>query len=265
MITAMYNKFLNEGVTEDYVGLLHSILKTSLNTAVKWEYVHSNILTKVTKPRKQKKEMQTWSFEEARKFLDYMKKDKQYYYILYMLAIYTGMRRGEILGLRWGDINFETEKINIKRTLYYTPNEGIYVQSTKNEQSSRAISISNFVIEELKKYRISQKESGLQLGIIFSDDSYVVTKETGQPLNPNGIYIHFTRAIEKVGLKKIRFHDLRHTHATLMLHLGEHPKIVSERLGHSSIEMTMNTYSHVTLDMQKESSDRFEKAFRKTN
>lgn len=89
--------------------------------------------------------------------------------------------------------------------------------------------------------------------------------EKGGPLNPNYVYNHFSKAIKKANVKKIRFHDLRHTHASLMLLLGEHPKIVSERLGHSSIEMTMNTYSHVTFDMQKESSDRFEKTFQQTN
>jgi integrase len=106
-------------------------------------------------------------------------------------------------------------------------------------------------------------ERKLKFGIPYSEDGYITANSKGEPLNPNYVYNHFTKMIEKAGVKKIRFHDLRHTHATIMLQLGEHPKIVSERLGHSSIEMTMNTYSHVTPDMQQESSDRFERALKK--
>jgi integrase len=118
------------------------------------------------------------------------------------------------------------------------------------------------VIHELKKYRVWQMEIQLQFGIPYSEVGYITSNLKGEPLNPNYVYNHFFKMIEKAGVKKIRFHDLRHTHATIMLQLGEHPKVVSERLGHSSIEMAMNTYSHVTSDTKQESSDRFERAMR---
>ncbi|WP_111643807.1 tyrosine-type recombinase/integrase [Paranoxybacillus vitaminiphilus] len=105
-------------------------------------------------------------------------------------------------------------------------------------------------------------ERQLQFGIPYSETGYITSNLKGEPLNPNYVYNHFSQMIKKSGVRRIRFHDLRHTHATIMLQLGEHPKVVSERLGHSSIEMTMNTYSHVTPDMQQESSNRFERAMR---
>ncbi|GGE63525.1 site-specific integrase [Priestia taiwanensis] len=255
----------DENLSEEYVGTVHAVLGTAFNTAVKWEYIKSNVFKKVSKPRKKKKEMQTWSFEEARNFLEYAKKGKRHYYMLYLLAIYTGMRRSKILGIRWSDVNFETGKIGVKRTLYYTSEQGIIVQSTKNSQSMRSISISDFVLDELKQHKVWQLERKLQFNIPYYEESYITANETGDPLSPSHVYGHFSKAVKNAGIKKIRFHDLRHTHASLMLLLGEHPKIVSERLGHSSIEMTMNTYSHVTFYMQKESSNRFEEALKKTN
>jgi integrase len=264
MITKYYRSLINEGLSEEYVEYIHSILKKAFDTAVKWEYVKSNIIHKVDKPKRKRKQVNTWSIEECNRFLEYAKKDsKPHFYILYLLAIYTGMRRGEILGLKWTDVNFEQKKISVSRTLYYTKENGIFEQSTKNEGSVRVISISDFVINELKKHRIWQMERKLQFGIPYSEDGYITANSKGEPLNPNYVYNHFAKMIEKAGVRKIRFHDLRHTHATIMLQLGEHPKVVSERLGHSSIEMTMNTYSHVTPDMQQESSDRFERALKK--
>lgn len=106
-----------------------------------------------------------------------------------------------------------------------------------------------------------QKERQLQLGIPYNVDNFIPVNEKGRAFKPNYVYNNFRRMISEAGAPQIRFHDLRHTHATIMLQMGEHPKVISERLGHSSIQMTMNTYSHVTFDMQKESSDRFEKVF----
>ncbi|SDH62067.1 Phage integrase family protein [Aneurinibacillus thermoaerophilus] len=107
-----------------------------------------------------------------------------------------------------------------------------------------------------------QQKMKLRLGNAYQDNGYIISKENGEPINPNYIFNHFKKLLQKANVPPIRFHDLRHTHATIMLKLGEHPKIVSERLGHSSIQMTLNTYSHVTLDMQKEASDRFEQAIK---
>ncbi|MGE8079068.1 tyrosine-type recombinase/integrase [Peribacillus loiseleuriae] len=263
MITKYYNSLLEEGLSEEYIDYIHSILKTPLNTAIKWEFIKTNPVVKADKPSIKKKSVSTWSIEECNAFLSKANEDsKPHFYILYLLAIYTGMRRGEILGLKWSDIIFPQKKISIARTLYYIHDQGIIEQSTKNDGSNRVISISDMVISELKKHQLWQKERKLKYGIPYSEDGYITANHKGEALNPNYVYNHFIKMIKKTGLKKIRFHDLRHTHATIMLQLGEHPKIVSERLGHSSIEMTMNTYSHVTPDMQQDSSDRFEEALK---
>jgi integrase len=182
--------------------------------------------------------------------------------MLYLLAIFTGMRRGEILALRWKDCMLDEGKISVNKTLSYIKGQGIVCQETKTGRSYRVISISDTVIEELKRYRIHQQKMKLRLGNAYQDNGYIISKENDEPINPNYIFNHFKKLLQKANVPPIRFHDLRHTHATIMLKLGEHPKIVSERLGHSSIQMTLNTYSHVTLDMQKEASDRFEQAIK---
>ncbi|MFJ5622023.1 site-specific integrase [Peribacillus loiseleuriae] len=144
-----------------------------------------------------------------------MEDSKPHFYILYLLAIYTGMRRGEILGLKWSDVNFTQKKISIVRTLYYIPDQGIIEQSTKNDGSARVISISDLVINELKKHQLWQKERKLEYGIPYSEDGYITANNKGEALNPNYVYNHFVKMIKKSELKKIRFHDLRHTHATV--------------------------------------------------
>jgi integrase len=261
-IMRFYTSLLEEGISEEFVQYLHIILKKSFTTAIKWGLLKNNIMNKVDKPRRKRKEMQVWTLEEATRFLEEAKKSRPHFYMLYLLAIFTGMRKGEILALRWKDCMLDERKISVSKTLSYIKGQGIVCQETKTERSNRIISISDTVIEELKRYRIHQQKVKLMLGNAYQDNGYIIAKENGEPLNPNYVFNHFKKLLQKASVPPIRFHDLRHTHATIMLGLGEHPKIVSERLGHSSIQITLNTYSHVTYDMQKEASDRFEQAIK---
>lgn len=260
-----YSSLLDEGISEEFIQYLHSILANSFGTAVKWGVLKNNIMTNVDRPRCKRKELNVWTLEEATRFLETAKNTKPHYYILYLLAIFTGMRRGEILALQWKDCMLDEGKISVSKTLSYVRGQGIVCQETKTGRSCRVVSISETLIKELKQYRLYQQKIKLMLGEAYQDNDYIVAKENGTCINPQYIFNHFKKLVQKANVPSIRFHDLlRHTHATIMLKLGEHPKIVSERLGHSSIQMTLNVYSHVTMDMQKDSSDRFDQAFQDT-
>ncbi|GAW91903.1 site-specific integrase [Calderihabitans maritimus] len=167
------------------------------------------------------------------------------------------MRRGEILGLRWKDIDLKKGTISIRQILVTTA-EGLRFQEPKTEKSRRSVAISPAVIEALKKHRQRQLEEALILGKPEAAKGLVFTSQAGTPINPRNLARHFESVIKKEGLPPIPFHALRHTHATLMLQGGVHPKVVSERLGHSGIGTTMDIYSHVMPDMQKEAAEKFE-------
>ncbi|WP_353936496.1 tyrosine-type recombinase/integrase [uncultured Brevibacillus sp.] len=138
--------------------------------------------------------------------------------------------------------------------------QGIVTQETETGRSNRVVSISETIIQALKHHKVLQQQDRDLFGEVYLNNGFVIALKDGSPLNPNYVHNHCKRVVEFLDLPKIRFHDLQHTHAPIMLRLGEHPKIVSERLGHSSIQMTLNTYSHVTFYMQKESADRFGQA-----
>lgn len=264
LISRYYKELLDEGLTEEYIKYIHAILKSSSKTAVDWKYIKNNFMDNVKAPTIQKKDIKTWSIDECNHFLDVMRQQKDHIHMLNYLAIYTGMRRGELLGIKWGNIDFEGKRIFIEHSLYYIGGQGLVLQSPKKASGKRNISISDDVVEELKKYKIKKQEQLLQVGMKLSNDHFVISAFGGEPVNPNTIHKQFLYDIKRAGLKRIRFHDLRHTHATIMLEIGENPKVVSERLGHSNISMTLGKYSHVRPNMQQSSADHFAEALKKT-
>ncbi|WP_139490112.1 site-specific integrase [Brevibacillus dissolubilis] len=261
-VQRFYSQKTKQGLSPDYIRYMHNILNKSLKHAAKWELIPKNIIELVDPPRLRDKEIQTWTLEEATEFLEYSKNHGERFYIGYLLAIYTGMRRGEILGLRWKDCNLKQAKASIRQTLYRT-RQGLIFQEPKTKSSKRQISLPQTVVDALNKYRIRQNTRKLSLGTAYHDHDLIVCTEDGKPVEPRNFVRHFDRMIKESGSPKIRFHDLRHTHATILLQIGEHPKVVSERLGHSRISVTLDTYSHVLPDMQKDAAENFEKAMKK--
>lgn len=252
-VHSLYNKMINEeGLSKSYARTVHNLLSTIFTYAIKSNKVKINIMEKVDAPIPEHKEMQTWSVEEIDKFLNETKDAPTH--IAYVLAIYIGMRMGEILGLRWKDIDFNNKTIHIVQTLVRIGG-GFDFQEPKTKNSKRQITITDDVIEELKKHKEQQK----------TESELVVTTSLGTPYSPRNLQRNFNMFIDRAKVTKIRFHDLRHTHATLLLKLGENPKIVSERLGHSKITVTLDTYSHVLPDMQKQASENFSNLLRGQN
>jgi len=157
--------------------------------------------------------------------------------LVVLIAINTGLRRGEILGLEWSNVDLENKKIHIvNRALK---------KETETRAGRRAISISKSLISELKKTMTKQKENKLWFGADYFGNDYVCVWENGKEISLNYITQAFRKSILKLEIPHIRFHDLRHTHASLLLQKGVHPKVVQERLGHSKVSITLDTYSHL--------------------
>ena len=179
-----------------------------------------------------------------------------------MLALTTGMRRGELLGLKWADIDLENHFLQVRRTLDFLAGYGGYAETEpKTARGRRKIMLPDFVVEALKQHRVQQLELRLKVGADWQEQDYVFTGLKGGPLNPRYILKLFDRLLQEAGLPHMRFHDMRHSAATLLLSMGVNPKVVQEILGHSNISMTMDTYSHVLPSIHKEAMDKWDDAF----
>jgi integrase len=261
-IQKFYSSKVEEGLSSSYVKNMHNIVSKSLKAAYEWGMIQKNIASLIKAPRPLKCDMQTWTLEQSNQFLEGAKVSKLF--IVFAIAIYTGMRKGEILGLRWSDVDLEDAKLTVRQTLTYTDGQFIY-NEPKTKESTRVISISDYLVQAFRKHQLKQKEIKLALGEGYQDHGLVVATKYGTPIGPRDVNKDFDRYIERSGLPKIRFHDLRHTHATILLmELGENVNVVSERLGHEGIQITLETYAHVLPNMQKNLAQNFDAAMKKT-
>ena len=179
-------------------------------------------------------------------------------YLPVLLAAATGMRRGELLALRWRDVDLSTSRATISQALEQTK-EGVRFKTPKTDRSRRTIALPKFAVDALETHRKEQAEQRLKLGPAYESQDLVIARADGSPWPPDTFSTAFASFIRRSGLSRIRFHDLRHTHATQLLKQGVHPKVVSERLGHSKIGITLDTYSHVLPGMQEDAALRIEK------
>jgi len=201
--------------------------------------------------------MQTWDEDDITSFLNFAK--DPVYYELFYLALFTGMRRSELLALRWADVDFVFSQIYVNRTLHQLKDGSYIFTEPKSAKSRRTIALPPSATLLLKDhYEKRTLERGLS-GISLTDNDLVFSTLEGKPLRPNTITRAWNTLAIRAGLKAIRFHDARHTHTSLMLKSGTHPKIVQERLGHSSIGATLDTYSHVTPGLQQAAAESFDR------
>ncbi len=203
--------------------------------------------------------MQTLSPEEATRFLDAARETD--YYVYFSTLLYTGLRRGELLALRWRNLDLDSGALTVVETAYKLGNGEYRIKEPKTAQSRRTVTLPSSLVELFKVYMTDQELLRIQLGISLNADDFVFIRPDGSPINPSAVSLAFLRIIKKAGLRGIRVHDLRHTHATLMLKAGVHPKVVSERLGHANIGITLDIYSHVLPGMQEAAAEKFDRIF----
>ncbi|MFH0768983.1 MAG: site-specific integrase [Chloroflexota bacterium] len=213
-------------------------------------------------PRVQHHEMQTMNETDVHIFLE-MARSTQYYPLFYT-ALFTGMRRSELLALRWCDLDLILCQLSVNRTLHHLKDGEIVYRQPKTDKSRRLVSISPSMVSVLKEHRAQQEQLRQTLGLSLNDADLVFCQHDGRPLLPNSVTHAWVKLAGRAGLKGIRLHDARHTHASLMLKQGIHPKIVQERLGHSSIQITLDTYSHVAPGLQQAAANRFDEIMKIT-
>jgi integrase len=199
------------------------------------------------------------SADETKLFLEKARDDK--WYSAFLLALETGMRPEEYLGLKWSDIDFDRGLVTVRRALVWIKGGGWKFEEPKTSQSRRSIPVTSSALAALKRHKVDQAEHILKLGADYQKHDLVFASETGTPLLWRNLRNrHFKKILERAGLPKaLRLYDLRHTCATLLLSAGVNPKIVSERLGHASVVLTLDTYSHVLPNMQQTATDEIER------
>lgn len=241
----------NSGLAQATVKIIKNVLSKAFQTAVDWELIKKNPTERVKVPSIVKKEKEVWTAEEAKVFLENC--DQLRWLVAFTLALHTGMRRGEILALKWKNVDLEQRTIKIKESLAYTKEKGLIFKSAKTTNSVREIVIPPSLVDLLMKIKEEQKEIKRRMGPSYNNNDLVICTEDGKPIYLRNLLRTFKRIIHRAGVKEITLHDLRHSNATLLMKQGINPKIVSERLGHANVGITLDIYSHTDLEMQKES------------
>lgn len=233
---------------------IHIIIHNSLELAVKWNIISQNPAKLIETPKLKRKEMKVWEAHEAKHFLEVAKEDRLY--IACLLALMAGVRQGELLALRWQDVDFKKKRIYITQTLSHDGKE--IVPDAKSDAGIRSVAISKRVVAALKEHKKEQAKERLKSDGQWQDHGLVVCTKVGTPKSPRNLLRVWYRLLKKSELPEIRFHDLRHTCATLLLKQGMSPKVVAERLGHADIEILLNTYAHVLPSMQEAAAEMIE-------
>jgi len=244
------------GLSAQTVQHHHRVLYEALKHAVKHGILMRNVGEAVDPPRPEHKEMATLDPNAVNRLLDAGRRTP--YYVLFYTAVYTGLRRSELLALRWCHVDLDLATLSVVETLHQLHNRELVFRQPKSKWGRRQIALSPSLAILLREHKAKQEATRKLLGLEPSPSDLVFSQPNGSPLQPDSITQAFTRLARSIGLRGVRFHDLRHTHATLMLRQGIHPKIVSERLGHSSIAITLDTYSHVLPGLQEAAAQRFE-------
>lgn len=257
-IQKFYNSMLDKELSPRTVRYTHSVLRSALNQAVKWGLLYRNPADLVDLPKQKKEEMKVLTPAEAARFMEATRYSQ--WKALFSLLLASGMRPGEALGLKWTDIDFEKGRVHVQRALSRTK-EGWRLEEPKTAQSRRSIPIPFNVLQDLKELKSEQAQEKLQnkKNPKYKDHGLVFANNNGDPPDYRNIFNrHFKPLLKDAGLPDIRLYDLRHVCATLLLSAGENPKIVSERLGHASVTLTLDTYSHVLPDMQEAATKKLE-------
>lgn len=249
-VQSFYRAKLDGGLASSSVRYTHAVLHRALKQALKWGLVPRNVAEAVDPPKVEQEEANALSPTEVMTLLSEARGER--FEALYVLAVHTGLRQGELLGLRWDDVDLGSGTLRVVRQLQNVRDgSGLVFSPLKNGKGRRTIRLTNTAAKALRHHRKQQAEEKLRAGPLYKDRGLVFATGIGTPLSPSNVHSRsFKPLLKRAKLPDIRFHDLRHTCATLMLSQGVNPKIAQEILGHSNISQTMDTYSHMLPDMQ---------------
>jgi len=246
------------GLSPGTVVYMHRLLKHALAQAVRWEMLSRNPADAVRPPKVEHVALTTFDMAQTATLVEALRGTR--ILIPVLLGALCGLRRGEIVALKWRHIDLDARKLTVAESAEQTAT-GIRYKPPKSGKG-RVVALSDTVTEALRKHRTSQAQELLRVGIRQSDASFIYTRADGEPLQPRSLTRAWEQALKGTTLPRIRFHDLRHAHATHLLASGVHPKVASERLGHSRIGITLDLYSHVLPGMQEDAATRVDDALR---
>jgi integrase len=256
-VQVLYQRKLDAGLTPGTVRLVHSVLSRALDQAVKWGTVPRNVCKATTPPRAHSEEIKPPDSEQARSFLEEARGERLE--ALYVITVTAGLRIGELLGLLWQDVDLESAMLRVRHTKS-TAKTGPRFTAPKNGKG-RSIRLTRRAVDALSAHKAAQNAERLKAGSLWEDHGLVFATHGGRPLDSHNVArTSFKPLLKRAGLPDIRFHDLRHTCATLLLSRGHHPKLVQEVLGHSSVAMTLDRYSHVLPGMGDQTAAAMEAA-----
>jgi len=237
----------------------HRVLREALQQAVRWQLLARNPADAVEPPRPERREMKALDADDTRRLLAAAEDSRLYTPIL--LAVTTGMRRGEILGLLWQDVDLNAATATVCRSLQQVRGKVSFKQP-KTARSRRLVTLPALAVDALIRHKARQAEIRLQLGPAYDDHGLVVANPDGMPMSPGAFTHAFILLAKKAGRPRLRFHDLRHGHASQLGRLNVPVKVISERLGHSSVAITLDLYSHVLPGMQEDAARKIDAALR---
>lgn len=252
-VQTLLNQKRDKGLSPRRVQYLRAVLRNALNQALRWGLVGRNAAALANPPKMERYQIQPWTPEQARQFLDFTTDDRLH--ALYVLALATGARQGELLALHWPDVDLENGQVHIRGTLQRIDGQ-LQVCEPKTERARRTIALPPSILTVLRAHRLRQLEEQLAVGPAWRNTGFVFTTALGAPLDGGSVTHRFQKLAGCAGLPRQRFHDLRHCTATFLLAQGVAARVVMEILGHSQISLTLNTYSHVIPSLQRDAAER---------
>ena len=259
-VQGLYRSKLDAGYKPSTVRYTHAVLSRALKQALRWGLVPRNVADAVDPPKVRREEVEALSPDQVKELLGAARGERLE--ALYVLAVYTGLRQGELLALRWDDVDLVSGKLRVSRQLQRTRDrKGLIITRLKNGKMRRTIRVGGSAVEALSAHRARQAEEKLKAGPHYRDQGLIFATHAGTPLDASNVINRSLKPLlERAGLPPVRFHDLRHSCATLLLSAAVPPKVVQERLGHANIAMTMDVYSHVMPDLQESAAAALETA-----
>lgn len=248
------------GLSAQTVLHFHRLLHGALRQAVRWQLLVRNPVEAVEPPRATRREMRVLTEAETAQLLTVAEGTRVYVPVL--VGVTTGMRRGEIVALTWPDVDMQAATLTVTKSIEQSKS-GLAIKSTKTAKGRRTITLPSITVEALRRHKADQGRERLRLGPAYQDQDWVCADPDGSVWKPDSLSAAFQLLLRNHNLTRIRFHDLRHTHASQLLQQGVHPKVVAERLGHSTIVVTLDTYSHVVPGLQEQVARQIDQVLRR--
>lgn len=243
-VTELFEAGEDKGLSDKTIREHHVLLSSIFSTAVQWQVIFSNPCERVKPPKVEYKESRYLDENGAAALFEALEGEPYQYAVMIQLFVHTGLRRAELCGLSWEDVDFINKKIYVHKNSLYLPKKGIYESKTKTRKSTRVIKVSDDALEIINEYRKWQNDYKAEVGTYWQESGRLFTKQDGRPIHPDTITTWFHDFVQRKQLPDVCVHSLRHTNATLMIAAGTPLKIVSDRLGHASIQTTSNIYAH---------------------